>query len=76
MRRKVHPMSEDGSEKSVILTVFRRRACPRCDNLAVVVRKGRIEYPRAAYHVPDRGDRREPIVRSDADRAARSIRQT
>ena len=35
-----------------------------------MARKGRIEFAGALYHVLDRGDRREPIVRSDGDRAA------
>ena len=35
-----------------------------------MARKGRIEFGGAVYHVLDRGDRREPIVRSDGDRAA------
>jgi REP element-mobilizing transposase RayT len=35
-----------------------------------VARKGRIEFAGAVYHVLDRGDRREAIVRSDGDRAA------
>ena len=35
-----------------------------------MARKGRIEFPRAVYHLLDRGDRREPIVHSDKDRAA------
>lgn len=35
-----------------------------------MARKGRIEFAGAVYHVLDRGDRREPIVRTDADRAA------
>jgi putative transposase len=35
-----------------------------------MARKGRIEFPGAVYHVLDRGDRREPIVRRDKDRAA------
>jgi len=35
-----------------------------------MARKGRIEFPGAVYHVLDRGDRREPIVRRDNDRAA------
>ena len=30
----------------------------------------RIEFPGAVYHVTSRGDRREPIYRDDADRAA------
>jgi REP element-mobilizing transposase RayT len=33
-----------------------------------VARKLRLEYPGAIYHVMSRGDRREPIVRDDADR--------
>jgi len=33
-------------------------------------RKARIEFPGAVYHLLDRGDRREPIVRDDVDRAA------
>ena len=32
-------------------------------------RKGRIEFAGALYHLLDRGDRREDIVRDDADRA-------
>jgi REP element-mobilizing transposase RayT len=35
-----------------------------------MARKGRIEFPGAVYHVLDRGDRREPIVRTDNDRMA------
>jgi len=35
-----------------------------------MARKGRIEFPGAVYHLLDRGDRREPIVHSDKDRAA------
>ena len=31
-------------------------------------RKLRVEYPGAIYHVVNRGDRREPIVRDDEDR--------
>jgi REP element-mobilizing transposase RayT len=31
-------------------------------------RKARIEFPGAVYHLLDRGDHREPIVRDDADR--------
>ena len=31
-------------------------------------RKLRVEYPGAIYHVMNRGDRREPIFRDDADR--------
>jgi REP element-mobilizing transposase RayT len=31
-------------------------------------RKLRVEYPGAIYHVMNRGDRREPIVKDDADR--------
>ena len=30
----------------------------------------RLEFPGATYHVTSRGDRREPIYRDDADRAA------
>jgi REP element-mobilizing transposase RayT len=33
-------------------------------------RKARIEFPGAVYHLLDRGDRREPIVRDDLDRSA------
>jgi len=33
-----------------------------------VPRKLRVEYPGAIYHVINRGDRREPILRDDADR--------
>jgi hypothetical protein len=31
-------------------------------------RKGRVEFAGAVYHVLDRGDRREAIVRDDTDR--------
>ena len=33
-----------------------------------MARKLRVEYPGAIYHVINRGDRREPIFRDDADR--------
>jgi len=33
-----------------------------------MARKLRVEYPGAIYHVMNRGDRREPIFRVDADR--------
>ena len=33
-----------------------------------MARKLRVEYPGAVYHVLNRGDRREPIFRDDADR--------
>jgi putative transposase len=33
-----------------------------------VARKLRVQYPGAVYHVLNRGDRREPIFRTDADR--------
>ena len=36
--------------------------------LSVVARKLRLEYPGAMYHVMNRGDRREPVFRDDADR--------
>jgi putative transposase len=32
-----------------------------------MARKLRVEYPDAVYHVMNRGDRREPIFRDDAD---------
>ncbi len=32
-----------------------------------VARKLRVQYPGALYHVMNRGDRREPIFRDDAD---------
>ena len=32
-------------------------------------RKARVEFPGAVYHLLDRGDRREPIVRDDGDRS-------
>jgi hypothetical protein len=32
-------------------------------------RKARVEFPGAIYHLLDKGDRRELIVRDDADRA-------
>lgn len=31
-------------------------------------RKARVEFPGAVYHLLERGDRREAIVRDDADR--------
>src|SRR5213594_4363548 len=34
-----------------------------------VARKLRVKYPGAIYHVMNRGDRREPIFKDDADRA-------
>ena len=34
-----------------------------------MARKLRIQYPGAHYHVMNRGDRREPIFKDDADRA-------
>ena len=36
--------------------------------LPAMARKLRVEYPGAIYHVLNRGDRREPIFRDDADR--------
>ena len=33
-----------------------------------MARKLRVQYPGAIYHVINRGDRREPIFRDDADR--------
>src|SRR6266704_4833431 len=33
-----------------------------------MARKLRVQYPGALYHVMNRGDRREPIFRDDADR--------
>ena len=33
-----------------------------------MARKLRVEYPGAIYHVINRGDRREPIFKTDADR--------
>jgi len=33
-----------------------------------MARKLRVEYPGAIYHVMNRGDRREPIVKDPADR--------
>ena len=33
-----------------------------------MARKLRVEYPGAVYHVMNRGDRRNPIFRDDADR--------
>jgi len=35
-----------------------------------MARKLRVEYPGAIYHVLNRGDRREPIVKDDLDREA------
>ena len=34
-----------------------------------VARKLRVQYPGAIYHLMNRGDRREPIFKDDADRA-------
>jgi len=34
-----------------------------------VARKLRVQYPGAIYHVMNRGDRRGPIFKDDADRA-------
>jgi REP element-mobilizing transposase RayT len=36
--------------------------------LLVVARRLRVEYPGAIYQMMNRGDRREPIFRDDADR--------
>ena len=36
--------------------------------MATMARPLRVEYPGAIYHVMNRGDRREPIFRDDADR--------
>ena len=33
-----------------------------------MARKLRVEYPGAIYHVMNRGDRREPTFKDDADR--------
>ena len=33
-----------------------------------MARKLRVQYPDAIYHVINRGDRREPLFRNDADR--------
>lgn len=33
-----------------------------------MARKARVEFDGAVYHVLDRGDRREPIFKDDADR--------
>ena len=33
-----------------------------------MARQLRVEYPGAVYHVLNRGDRREPIFRDEADR--------
>ena len=33
-----------------------------------MARKVRVEYPGAIYHVTNRGDWREPILKGDADR--------
>ena len=35
---------------------------------ATMARKLRVEYPRAIYHVMNRGDRQEPIFQDDSDR--------
>ena len=36
--------------------------------MARLARKLRVQYPGAIYHVMNRGDRREPIFKDDADR--------
>ena len=36
--------------------------------LPLMARKLRVEYAGAIYHVMNRGDRREPIFKDDADR--------
>ena len=33
-----------------------------------MARKLRVQYPGSVYHLMNRGDRREPIFRDDADR--------
>jgi hypothetical protein len=38
-------------------------------------RKVRIQFPGAVYHVLDRGDRREEIFHSDADREIGEIKK-
>jgi hypothetical protein len=37
--------------------------------------KLRIQYPGAIYHVMNRGDRREPILKDDRDQIARRLRK-
>ena len=39
-----------------------------------MARKLRIEYPGAVYHVLNRGDRREPIFKDDAEKVAVAAR--
>ncbi len=36
-------------------------------------RKLRVEYPGAIYHVLNRGDRREPIFKNDADPTSKGV---
>ena len=36
-----------------------------------MARKFRVEYPEAIYHVLNRGDRREPIFKDEADHQSR-----
>src|SRR5207302_10948550 len=38
------------------------------ETIGAMARKLRVEYPGAIYHVMNRGDRREPIFKDDADR--------
>jgi len=38
------------------------------DNLRIMPRAMRVEYPGAIYHVMDRGDRREDVFANDVDR--------
>src|SRR6185369_3850253 len=49
--------------QSHLLTLY-----PVLATLLPMARKLRVEYPGAIYHVMNRGDRREPIFRDDADR--------
>lgn len=41
---------------------------PRFLSLTAMPRRLRVEYPGAIYHLLNRGDRREPIFRSEKDR--------
>lgn len=62
--RRVKSLLHNGQwGQFLILTYF-----PRLSSLARMARKLRVEYPRAIYHVMNRGDRREPIFKDDADR--------
>jgi hypothetical protein len=61
--RKARKASVPQIRRFFALTIF---ADPR--SRARMVRKLRVEYPGAIYHVMNRGDRRAPIFKDDLDR--------